>query len=47
MFNINFEGYDSIVKYLNIGEKDNIEVHGHKVEKDKRRCLFVVDLCQK
>lgn len=40
MFNINFEGYDSIVKYLNIGEKDNIEVHGHKVEKDKRRCLF-------
>lgn len=29
-----------MVKYLHIEEKDDIEVHGLKVEKAKRRCLF-------
>ena len=40
MIDIRFEGYETIVKYLHIEEKDNIEVHGQKVEKEKRICLF-------
>ncbi|HQM00918.1 MAG TPA: HNH endonuclease [Ruminococcus flavefaciens] len=40
MFAIRFEGYEAIVEYLHIEEKADIEVHGQKVEKEKRHCLF-------
>lgn len=30
---IRFERYKLIIEYLNIEEKDDIEVHSHKVEK--------------
>ena len=37
---IKFDGYESILTYLNIEEKGNIEVHGKITEKAMRSCLF-------
>lgn len=40
VFDIRFEGYETTVKYLHIEGENDIEVHGQKVEKAKRQCLF-------
>lgn len=40
IISIRFVDYESILQFLNIGENGDIEVHGQKVVKEKRYCLF-------